>query len=163
MKESLLKACDFIATSNRKLTSMKVMYPKENKTPIDSVIESFFDKFPDYKEKIIIRGIEYEINKEDRDNPELIRYFILIDKVYLNEKEKKAFPLILKKCNFLKRKKEIVDILDVKVSNLDELKVMIKDFCDQNPLYENEFSFNAEKDNNQYFISMMNIEEYEKK
>ena len=162
MEHSLLTACDFILSSNKKLTSMKIMYPKDNEIPINEVITNFTNKFPQYNDTIIIKYIEYEIKEEEKrkKNSEYIGYFIVMDKKYIKDKEKRIFPSITKKCNGLKRNNILVDLLDVRVHNLEELEFIVDEYYNEYPCKE-DFSISAEKDKTQYFISMMNIEKYQ--
>lgn len=163
MEKALLTICDFILSSNRKLTSTKVNYTTEERKIISDILNTFFIKFPIYKDTIGLKNVYYEIKEgnKKRNNPDHVNYLLIFDKRYIQEKENKVFGLILRKCNILKKKDELVDIVETKVSNLDELELIVSDFYKENPC-EEEFSIRAEKDKSQYYISIMNMEKYSK-
>lgn len=157
MEKSIITACDFIISSKKKLTSMRIMYNESN---MMSSINIFFKKYPQYIDIIIIKDIKYEIKTTRKNNSEYIGYYLILDKKYIATHEKKLFNSITKKCQYLIKHNILVDIINAKIHNLDELEYIISHYYQKYPC-ENEFSIIAEKDKSQYFISIMNIKKYQ--
>ena len=151
MENMIIKYCKNILNSNEKITSMKIPNIEENIN--ENYINIFYENYPQYKDTIIMKYIKNEINNKYEN------YLLLTDKKYIEKIEDKVLLSIQKKCSILIKKNELVDILRVKVHNKDELNIIIENYYNIHDCRK-EFDLVADQDNTYFFISIMNLEKY---